>query len=279
MNFYTIQDVYSCKGEIRIFMCNKYKIILSFLLTVFFISWFSCGDNIPVNDDNNNNFTIDTVATVTDADGNLYHGIKIGDQVWTVENLRTTRYNDDSLIPHAFESADWSDLKSPAYCFFNNTTDTLKQVKWGALYNFYAVHTGKLAPPGWHVPSKEEWRQLDEYLVLNGYNWDGSIDTTGFNKIGKAMAAKTDWFNSTTKGAVGCDSESNNSSGFSALPVGYRSRKGSFDGKNAFAAFWSATGLELDYLSEYFFLNSNADYLYGTREYSYYGFSVRLVQD
>ena len=36
--------------------------------------------------------------TVTDIDGNVYQTIKIGNQIWTTENLRTTRYRDGGQL-------------------------------------------------------------------------------------------------------------------------------------------------------------------------------------
>jgi methyl-accepting chemotaxis protein len=56
---------------------------------------------------------------------------------------------------------------------------------YGRLYNWYAVNTGKLAPVGWHVPTDDDWTILENYLIANGYNYDG---TTTENKIAKAMA-------------------------------------------------------------------------------------------
>ena len=83
----------------------------------------------------------------------------------------------------------------------------------------------EFAPEGWHVPSNAEWITLEEYLIANGFNYDS---TTTFNKIAKAMAFTTGWINSFDLGAVGNDQSLNNSSGFNAIAVGYRSNEGTF---------------------------------------------------
>jgi len=174
---------------------------------------------------------------VVDIDGNAYATVAIGNQVWTAENIRTTRYNDGAEIPHVTVDSVWAELSTPAYCFPRNTTDTLEQKKWGALYNWYAVNTGKLAPAGWRVPTGADWDTLQNYLIANGYNYDGT--TTG-NKIAKAMAAQTDWHESTHDGAIGNNLSTNNRSGFSALPVSYRTESGSFRRHDSYALFQSA---------------------------------------
>ena len=156
------------------------KTLLITILSVFILMLLSCV----------NPTTSDDPDTVTDIDGNVYHIVQIGNQVWTVENLRTTKYNDGSDIPHVTDSAQWANLSTPGYCFYNNTTDAVAQKKWGALYNWYTVETGKLTPEGWHVPTNNDWRLLELYLIVNGYNWDGTTDS---NKIAKSLAAKTDW--------------------------------------------------------------------------------------
>jgi hypothetical protein len=48
-----------------------------------------------------------------------------------------------------------ANLETPGFCFYANNTDIALKKKWGALYNWYTVHTGKLAPQGWHVQPKE----------------------------------------------------------------------------------------------------------------------------
>lgn len=89
---------------------------------------------------------------VTDIDGNSYKTIKIGNQLWMAENLRATKLNDGTKIPYVPDKLTWSKLNIPAYCWENNN-ESDKNKKYGALYNWYTVETGKLCPIGWHVPS------------------------------------------------------------------------------------------------------------------------------
>ena len=91
--------------------------------------------------------------SVADLDGNVYHAIRIGTQTWTVENLRTTKYNDGTSIPLIIDSIAWSLSTTPGYCFYNNTTNADSIKKIGALYNWFSVTTCKLAPTGWHIPT------------------------------------------------------------------------------------------------------------------------------
>jgi hypothetical protein len=68
-------------------------------------------------------------GTVTDADGNVYQTVKIGNQVWMVENLRTTKYDDGTPIPLVTDSAAWEALTTPGYCYYENTinADSIKK--------------------------------------------------------------------------------------------------------------------------------------------------------
>ena len=217
-----------------------------------------------------------SISTVKDIDGNVYHTVKIGHQVWTVENLRTTKYNDGTAIPHVTNGTQWAALTTPGYCFYNNTTNSDSIKEFGALYNWYAVDTKKLAPAGWHVPSDEEWSSLEKYLIANGYNWDG---TTMENKIAKSLAATTGWTISTEDGAIGNDLTKNNRSGFSALPGGYRANVGIFYNIGLYGYWWSATEHGTSYAFGRY-LTYDYDNLFG--DLYYYkgcGFSVRLLRD
>jgi uncharacterized protein (TIGR02145 family) len=228
---------------------------------------------------------IASAGTVTDIDGNVYQTVKIGNQIWTVENLRVTRLNDGTAIPLDTSTATWDSLwyngglTIPAFCYYNNMTNTDSIIKWGALYKWYAVNTGKLAPKGWHVPTDSEWEVMQSYLVINGYNDDGTTDTTN-NKIAMALAAQTDWLAYQAYIGVGLPGNNltmNNRSGFSALPGGCR--EGDFYDQSDNGYWWSATEYDA---SNAWFRNLSFDYGddldrgYGLKSC---GFSVRLVRD
>jgi uncharacterized protein (TIGR02145 family) len=229
---------------------------------------------------------IASAGTVTDIEGNVYQTVKIGNQIWTVENLRVTRLNDETAIPLDTSTATWyslwySSLTIPAYCYYNNMTNTDSIKKWGALYNWYAVNTGKLAPKGWHVPTDSEWEVMQNYLVINGYNYDGTTDTGNYNKIAMALAAQTDWYWYPSIG-VGCPGNNltmNNRSGFSALPGGYRNVIGTFDIQSYLGYWWSATELEASYAWFRGLYYAVDDYLIRYYNFKSCGFSVRLVRD
>jgi len=92
------------------------------------------------------------------------------------------------------------------------------------------------------------------------------------------MAAKTDWNSSSEQGDVGNDLPSNNSTGFSALPGGYRGNDGNFSGQGNGGHWWSAT--EHDASNAYArYLSYGYDYLGRYSNHKEYGFSVRLVRD
>ncbi len=175
-------------------------------------------------------------TVVTDIDGNVYHTVKIGTQVWLVENLKTTKYNDGTSIPLISDGTAWSALSTPGYCFYNN--DATNKATYGLLYNWFTVNTGRLAPTGWHVPTHAEWITLENFLIDNGYNYDGT--TTG-NKIAKSMAAKEYWNSDTGIGNIGNDLTKNNASGFTALPGGFRSTEGIFGGIGNYGHWWTST--------------------------------------
>ena len=85
-------------------------------------------------------------------DGNYYNSVKIGNQIWMAENLKTTKYNNGSEIPLVSDNAEWSALTEGRYCWYYNDSETHKNI-YGAIYNWYAV-VGKrnLCIKGWHVP-------------------------------------------------------------------------------------------------------------------------------
>ncbi|MEJ2629601.1 MAG: fibrobacter succinogenes major paralogous domain-containing protein, partial [bacterium] len=105
-------------------------------------------------------------GTVTDIDGNTYQTVKIGDQWWMAENLKVTHYRNNDEIPNVTYWGDWHDLSTGAYCDYNNNEGNVSTC--GHLYNWYAVNDSRnIAPEGWHVPTDEEWKELEMYLGMS----------------------------------------------------------------------------------------------------------------
>lgn len=160
-------------------------------------------------------------GTVTDSDGNVYNTVTIGTQVWMAENLRTTKYKDNTAIPLVTDNTAWTNLSTPGYCWYNNDAATNKST-YGALYNWYTVNTGKLCPTGWHVPTDAEWSTLTTCL--------GGVGVAG----GKLKEAGTSHWMSPNVGAT-------NETGFTALPSGYRYAGGTFEYNGLGGWWWSST--------------------------------------
>ena len=232
---------------------------------------FACSSDDSTNDDDDDNTFI--------CDGISYDSIVYGTQEWTVENACNITYRDGTPIPEVTDPTQWSNLTTGAWSYIDN--DPTKP----RLYNWYAVagiHDAdpntpnkEFAPEGWHVPSDAEWTTLENHLIANGYNYDG---TTTENKIGKAMASTTGWFSSEAAGAIGNDQSLNNSSGFNAFPEGFRYDYGSFNNEGSNAVFCSSTENDAN-LAWFRLLIYNYSYLYRYYNNRQYGFSVRFVRD
>lgn len=141
-------------------------------------------------------------------------------------------YNDGTPITLVTEFEPWGNLSSEAYCWFNNDEMTFAHI-YGALYNWWAVETGKLCPAGWYVPGEDDWKQLEISLGMNPEILD-NLDWRGTNEGGKLKETGTTYWNEPNEGAT-------NESGFSALPAGDRDNLGGFHGERNKAEFWSST--------------------------------------
>lgn len=198
-------------------------------------------DNLVVIEpfENLNEIAYQKEDVLIDIDKNSYKTVKLGTQVWMAENLRTTRFNDGTVITLIADNAIWSNLITPGYCWYNNDEDAYKN-PYGALYNLYTVSAGNICPSGWHLPSDAEWMTLESFFITNGYNYDGKLIG---NKIGKAMASTTLWTSSSIKGSVGNKDypEKRNTTGFSAFPGGYRCYCGTYYGIGNYGYWWTVT--------------------------------------
>ena len=171
-------------------------------------------------------------GTVTDIDGNVYQTVKIGEQWWMMENLRVTHYRNGEPIPHVTDGGIWTGLYYGAYCEYNNDTADVRT--YGRLYNWYAVDDGRsLAPEGWHVPTDDDWKQLEMYLGMSQVQAD-TVGWRGTDEGGKLKEAGTTHWTSPNTGAT-------NASHFTALPGGYRGSLGGYYDRAVYTGFWSST--------------------------------------
>lgn len=199
-------------------------------------------------------------TTVTDIDGNVYHFVTIGTQVWMVENLNVTHYRNGDTISNFINNYDWNNTLNGAYRNYND--DPANGKIYGKLYNFSAIQDSRnLCPLGWHVPSDAEWRILREYL--GSINAGGSLKETGTEH----------WLNPNT-GAT-------NSSGFTALPGGlYIAFQSKFANIEAGGYWWSSTDI-LPYTAAFWHMACDDNYMTSTIEgaFEYNGLSIRCLKD
>ncbi len=191
--------------------------------------------------------------------------IMIGEQVWMAENLRATIYNDASEIPHLPDSIAWTYNGGPGYCWYQN--DTMYR-SWGALYTWEAVNTGLLCPSGWHVPSDQEWKQLEIYLGMD----ETEADQTGYRgTVEGGMMKVTGLWESPNTGAT-------NETLMTIMPAGRRTPDAWFESMGYEAHIWTSDQeSELKTFARYFRYNHSE--IYRSSEYKGNGFNVRCVQD
>jgi uncharacterized protein (TIGR02145 family) len=198
------------------------------------------------------------ILRIIDIEGNYYRTVKIGNQLWMAENLKTTKYKNGVDIPLVTDNTSWGNLNTAAYCWYNNDGPSYKAT-YGALYNWYAVNSGLLCPIGWHVSSIADWTTLIDFL--------GGSSIAG----GKLKEIGTLYWNSPNTGAT-------NESGFSALPGGIRFG-GYFSNIGAGSYWWSATLAEPDVSAWTETLYSEYIYISGGDFPNDTGLSVRCIKD
>jgi uncharacterized protein (TIGR02145 family) len=191
-------------------------------------------------------------GTFTDSrDEQTYEWVRIGDQVWMAENLN---YDQDSY------GNDW--------CYGNNSSncDT-----YGRLYDWAAVMQGVsssssnpsgvqgVCPDGWHVPSDEEWTELENYVSNDGHS----------GSVGTALKSTSGW----NDNGNGTDDY-----GFSGLPGGARAYNGNFFDFGYEGHWWSATNNPSVNIWSRSLESSNE--LFTKEHWSpSYGFSIRCLRD
>lgn len=157
-------------------------------------------------------------SVIMDVDDNIYDIVEIGSQIWMGENLNTTHYNDGNPIQVTNSHKEFIYLETGGICWYDY--DSTKYAStYGALYTWSAVNTDKLCPMNWHVPTKEEWLTL--------------IDFVG-NSAAKKLkeSGVTHWKS---------PNNATNNFNFTALPGGYNAQEVSFGQINNGGYWWTST--------------------------------------
>ena len=168
--------------------------------------------------------------------GYYYPTIKIDEQCWFAENLRSENYRNGDEIQTDLDSLQWLSAEGGAvaiygeegsFCthsenLFDACNHELAQENYGLLYNWYAVSDERgLCPVEWHVPSLGEWEALISENGGNGVAGNALKDSIGWNGT--------------------------NSSGFGALPGGFRDggsiyySPGEFDMAGFLGLWWTSS--------------------------------------
>jgi len=199
---------------------------------------------------------------VTDVDGNHYKTVIIGKQVWMVENLKTTHYQDGTTIPNVTDGVTWMGLQSGAYCDYSN--NTTNGTIYGHLYNYFSIlDSHNLAPKGWHIPSDAEWMELSNYL--------GGLSVAG----GKMKETGTAHWATPNTNAT-------NLSGFTAIGGSWRGDDGNYYySLSNRACYWSSTLSGTDYPWYYTLVFNTGEVLRTAGAYfkKGAGVSIRCVKD
>jgi uncharacterized protein (TIGR02145 family) len=157
--------------------------------------------------------------------------VKIGDQIWTTENLNVDRFRNGEIIPEARTNEEWEKAcqeGKPGWCYYDN--DPANGLVYGKLYNWFAVNDPRgIAPEGWHIPSHDEWLILSEFL--------------GEMEAGDKIKSNTGWMPSSVISTI-TNGNGTNESNFLGLPGGVRQiYKGMlfFNDKGEVAEWWTSS--------------------------------------
>jgi uncharacterized protein (TIGR02145 family) len=162
----------------------------------------------------------DTKVTEQPASALVIESVTIGSQTWMKENYAGIRFRNGDPIRRLADTAAWAEAGrngTAAYTTYSNQTPP--PAKWGLLYNFAAITDPRgICPEGWRVPDNRDWRTLEDYLG-------------GGFEAAKALKATEGW-----PGAKG----GSNTSGFGALPAGWRTQEGVFYLAGRIGYFWTS---------------------------------------
>jgi uncharacterized protein (TIGR02145 family) len=212
------------------------------------------------------------VTTVTDIDGNVYNTVVIGSDTWMKDNLRTARFRDGSEIPLVPDDNQWKALTTAGLCWWENNPANKSAL--GGLYNGFAVKDARgLCPTGWHVPTDDEWIDMELELGLIQSEAYTAADRGENENVGGHLKALTHW-DAPNSGA-------DNSSGFSALAAGVRRAYGDvceYAYYNTWAGFYTSTTSKTGF-HWIRYLGYDMKAIGRFEREMQYGYSIRCVKD
>lgn len=200
---------------------------------------------------------------IEDPEGNRYPTIGIGSQTWMQSNLRVTRYRNGDPIPLVSNISEWSNSSSGAYG--QQPAGMNEDSLYGKLYNWYAINDPRgLCPSGFHVPGDSDWQTLENLL-------GGSPVAGGKLKSAGTLEAGDGYWKNPNAGA-------SNSSGFSALPGGYRDEYGEYKSLSTYGYWWTADAPDDQngWFRFMVYLNQQSNRTFGSRKN---GMAVRCILD
>lgn len=201
--------------------------------------------------------TGDILGAISDVNGNTYKTLKLGNDIWMTENLRTRNFNDGLFIGDISLATGWEGATFAARCRYNNSDSNI--IPYGYLYNGYAVEDDRLCPTGWHVSTVAEWEAL---ITLFG----GAATAGGPLK----ESGTTNW--------TAPNSGATNESGLGALPGGNRRPDGSYANIGLYGNYWAVDLIGLP-LKDYNFEYNNIDVTQIPIPDRNWGLSVRCVKN
>ena len=160
--------------------------------------------------------------------GHTYQTVTVGNQCWFAENLRVDQFRNGDAIPEIAGNAAFYGAESPA----RHTPGGDFLSTRGRLYNWYVVDDARgVCPTGWHVPTDEEWMELEGSLGMS------VPDQNGWGNRGNGVASK---MKSSPTDVPSWDG--NNSSGFNGLTTGWRTPwNGNYASYDTYGYYWSST--------------------------------------
>jgi uncharacterized protein (TIGR02145 family) len=212
---------------------------------------------------------------LSDIDGNYYNTVQIGNQCWMKENLKTTHYSNGTALVDGTNAGNISQDYTTKYWFVYGNNISNKNTygllyTWAATMDNYGSSNNNpsfvpgICPTNWHVPSDNEWKQMEMYLGMSQIQ----ADALGFR--GTNEGNKLKFYGS-------------NESGFSALLSGYRYYNGDFELITYYGYWWTTSSFSF-YLPIWRHLRYDSDQVCRYADYvtgggPAYGYSVRCVKD